>query len=45
MGTRSRVVNFPFSLHLGEPGVRTFVQEWRTVQDKSANTYVVEMAL
>jgi hypothetical protein len=27
------------------PGVRTFVPEWRAGQDKSANTYVVEIAL
>ena len=29
----------------GHPGVRTFVPLWRTGQEKSANTYVVEMAM
>jgi hypothetical protein len=27
------------------PGVRTFVPKWRTRQDKSANTYVIEIAV
>ena len=27
------------------PGVRSFVRRWRTVQDKSANTYAIEIAL
>ena len=29
----------------GQQGVRTFVPKWRTRQDKSANTYVVEIAI
>ena len=27
------------------PEVRTFVRGWRTVQDETANTYVIEVAL
>jgi hypothetical protein len=27
------------------PRVRCFVPEWRTVQDETANTYVIEIAL
>ena len=29
----------------GLQGVRTFVPRWRTIQDKGANTYVVEIAI
>jgi site-specific DNA recombinase len=29
----------------GNQGVRTFVPRWRTIQDKSANTYVVEITM
>jgi hypothetical protein len=27
------------------PRVRSFVRKWRTVQDETANTYVIEIAL
>ena len=27
------------------PGVRSFVRKWRAVHDKSANSYVIEIAL
>ena len=26
-------------------GVRSFVRRWRAIQDKSANTYVIEIAI
>jgi hypothetical protein len=29
----------------GTSGVRTLIPKWRTVQDKSANTYVIEVAV